>query len=388
MSGFSRSATDFQQRIADQAGLWDEFGAESGWDEKVTGFSVDIAIAELRRLMALGRLSDSGAQENVLKSEKSGNIESRLFIDNKAQLDLFDHSSSILRSISSLAAQGVLAGKLRELSADNRLLHVFELEECLGEDTSYLAAVAGFLGLQRFMLFAHEILEVDSFIPGFFKEAGRFQVAALGPYFSNIFMLIRNADDIFALIDGAAADTDEKQCELWSVILSSQLPEAERGALIDALGDRAMISGLEAQLNRTVRWLPFERRFGDLRRIRDALLDLGELQLAEKAQQALAGWSASSAVEWLVLGIIRGSLGDFEGAEKAFERSLELDPRQSGAIERLTAMRSGSFEQYSIRHGYHSSPVRAWLRIRARGLSESEQGAEIDDMDDLSIDAA
>ena len=104
-----------------------------------------------------------------------------------------------------------------------------------------------------------------------------------------------------------------------------------------------------------------EREF--LQHLRDAALDLGDLQLGWDAQCLLAeGWS-DDPNEWQALADIAGYRRRFGEAEELFQKALSLDPGVEHARECLEALHAGEHGRFVNPGGFGSSPERRRLRV-------------------------
>ena len=361
--GFSPEGLALQGEVEARSGLWaGPVRSEANLpDPPASRFSVEIAIAELRRLMR--------AVPRPRRLERLDTIQplsEEAFPPKPESDELRARVVDLLQAVPRIEADGRLAQALGGLADELCTFGPIRLEEHLDEDASGLSTLFAVRETQPFALLAREFLEAEP-TGALFREAGRLNPAGLGPYFSNVHQIIRNAQDILALI-GAASEgqASKEEIDCWCVLLCTGLPDPETAELVVELGDRGMTRALRLLLSQTGRWTAIEKRQEVAESIRDAGLDLGDLALAAAAQHLIASCSPNDKIAWGVLGDIRATLGDAAGAEMAFSHWLHLDPGDDGAIERLRALRSGGFGPFQVTGGYKSSPIRRHLRRRHR----------------------
>ena len=215
-----------------------------------------------------------------------------------------------------------------------------------------------------FLLASYEILTVLPAGSPLFDQAARLDRAALGPYFANVRLVMRDVRDIFALIELAAGgEPTYDAIECWSVLISGRLSRDETAELADELADRGMTRALRVLLARAARSSAADKPRTIVWRIRDVALDIGDRKLAADAQHVIATWARLDANEWFILGTIRAAEGDRIGAEAALSRALFLAPDRGDVRDRVAAFRSGG--AFVIERGYATTPGRLKLR-RAR----------------------
>jgi hypothetical protein len=359
--GFSSEGLAFQEQVGRRSRLWS--GPPSGSQASGTAppaFSVEIAVAELQSLM---RLRPQFAPPPDLASLLPPDEPPSLGTTARLRIaDLQGRVEGELGEIPQLQSRGALGDMLSNLMTESLSAGPIALEDYLDQSTSALAALLALHRLQRLLLGAADLLAATP-RDVLFQEAGRLRPGGLGPYFSNVRLVIRTPHDVFALIEAAAeghlADAD---FEDWCVLLSSRMHPGELGDFAEELGDRGMTRALRRLLVRCARASRFEQHPGIVWRIRDAAIDLGDLWLAADAQRLVALWNRTNWVEWSILADILATLGDKPAAETTFERCLRLEPGNEGVRERVAALCSGSFSQFEISHGYLSSPARRGRR--------------------------
>ncbi len=360
--GFSPAGLALQREVAERTDLWSGVAADGPEAPGAAGFSVDIAIDELRQLMRLkpelGPEVDIGAVLPAFPpSPATRDVPS---LDQARSLR--DRVAACLRRVPEQPA-GKTCEMICDLADDLVASPAVQLEDHLEAGLDELASVFVLRGLQAFLLPCYDLVKTKTPSTSMLHAASRLDPAALGPYLTNVRFVIRNVRDIFALIDvasGGAATAAEVEC--WCVLMSSHLSKAELLELIDELGDRGMVGALRRLLVRTARCSRVERPDDAPWRIRDAGLDIGDLQLGADAQHLVALWSPTNPLEWRILGDIRATAGDTAGAQSAFERCSQIDPAYTEGKERVTALRLGLFGPFKVTGGYATSPGRRRLR--------------------------
>ena len=375
--GFSAAGLAWQREVDERTGLWKDLRCvRRAQEDLASGFSVDLAIGELRRLMRLNPALPPPLNIEVLLPSAAHKLRQCDLTWPDQFSNLCERVNIILKGAPSLEAQGNLLQMLRGVADELGAVEPIPLEDHLGESTARFATLFALAGLQRFLLATRDLLDVSSLSTSLFEEAGRLHSGALGPYFSNVRFVIRNARDIFALIELALERKPaDREMQCWCVLLTGQLPPRETVALIDQLGDRGMTLALRALLVRTARWTPVEKRKEIAWRIRDVALDIGELAIAADAQHLVARWDFMNRVEWSILGEIWCAVGDQRAAAAAFGQCLLLDPSDTDAKDKLAVVRSSFFGQLKISRGYGTSPGRGRLR-RAR-LQAYQNGGSV-----------
>jgi hypothetical protein len=361
--GFSRPGLAFQREVGERTGLWGDLSGEiRGPVRPVAGFSVDLAIDELRALMALK--PDFGATPAGLSPVLLREAQAEPGAQFEATLaSLCQRVSATLQAVPQLEANGNLPEELRGLAGALQDLPHIRLDAYVDQSIERLATLHALIGLREFILDTRLLIAATGPSAPLFQEAGRLGPAALGPYFANLRLIIRSARDIFALIESATQNKlTHTELQSWCVLLSGRLPVAELLDLIDELGDRGMTQAL-AILLAAVSQRPPQHRWREVAyRIRDCCLDIGELVLGAEAQHLIASRDPTNSDEWAILGEIRGTLGDKTAAEQAFDRCLRLNPRDEVVKQRLDALRSGAFDRFKVRGGLMTSPGRRRLR--------------------------
>ena len=362
-AGFSASGLAMQRDVAARAPLWS--GLELAASQDVgRAFSVDLAVKELAGLMRLRPVLAAPSYE------LSNNTPATLFKvaerrpgSDAPLIALGERVGERLRSVPRLGVEGGLGDMLKGLLDDVMTIPPIHLHEHLGVDTAAFAALYGLDRLRQFLLRTGDLLNVLPSGSGLFDATARLDPAALGPYFSNLRYVIRGARDIFALVEVASGGARPDEIECWCVLMSGFLSGGQTLDLVDELGDRGMGRALSTLLARSARSSALHHPFDIVWRIRDAGLDMGDLKLAEHAQQLVALWTPTKVTEWVVLGDIRATGADAAGAEAAYGQGLLLQPDDGSIQDRLSMLRSGN--PSPVRQGYGTSPGRLRLR-RAR----------------------
>jgi hypothetical protein len=358
--GFSPEGLSLQDEVEIRSGLWNGPGRpEAGFRHRpARRLSVEVAAAELRRLFQLH--PELCRTEDLSEALPDAAAAPPLGLDD----GLCRRVGDLLQSVPHLEAEGRLGTALDALADELGALGPIRLEAHLDEDAFGLATLFAVRETRRLALIARALINAEP-TGALFVEAGRMSPCGLGPYFSNIRMVIRDARDVLALISAATdGEVSGEALAVWCALLSIGLSCSEAAELAAELGDQGRTGALRALFALTARWGPIERRREVLWRIRDAGLDLGDLTLAEASQQLVAAWSPASKVEWSILGDIRATLGDAAGAEAAFAHWRRLDPGDESAKQRLEAVQAGAVGVFDVDGGYQSSPVRRLIRRR------------------------
>ena len=263
--------------------------------------------------------------------------------------------------------QGTLYRELAPLADELRLLDAQLIEAHVHLPVAELAAM---LALERVRLFVVRNWELLTAVPqpALVDAAARLNPAGLGPYFSNVRMLLRTRQDFLAQIE-AVLDEDghPDQLECWALLLSSHLGPGEIADLTEELGDRAMLRALRGLLFRIVRTGQAGDAIEAVRRLRDAGLDLGDVALAAEAQCLIVQRSSTDATEWQLLGSIQATMGAHEKAECSLSHALFLRPDDETTRVRLALLKLG--RPFLIESGLKSSAATRQLRL-ARSRSD------------------
>ena len=160
------------------------------------------------------------------------------------------------------------------------------------------------------------------------------------------------------------------------LLLAQRAPAWLRREMVDELADLGLGGPLRALMDAALR-APGHRRDREfLQRLRDAALDLGDLQLGWDAQRLLAeGWSEDRN-EWQALADIAAYRRDFAEAEELFGKALSLDPGAEHARACLEALRAGEHGRFANPGGFGSSPERRRLRAERAESPASEVFAD------------
>lgn len=187
--------------------------------------------------------------------------------------------------------------------------------------------------------------------------AARSPGSGLGPYAGHVQRLLRNGRELLGLVqlaDGRPLDrhVDAETLARLPAFLASQTSGGLRLDILHELADVGLLPALWAiltlGLRRTGR--PMER--GLLQTLRDAGMDLGDLDLAWTAQHHLAQTWSDDEHEWLALADISAYRGEFQTAEELFTRALQLDPDNGHAARCLSALRAGDHGGFVNRGGF------------------------------------
>ncbi len=345
-----------------QAGTARRIGIDLGDDPlapaeaDASRFSVDIAVADLTRLLAIphdGAEADAAAE--AAPADLSGD----------ALGATCERLGELLRRPDDAAAPE-LAALLASLRWVTELPEI-ALDERLGAS---LPDFIGFLAcnILRDFLRANRVIAYPPHgSAALLRAAAQLDEAGFRPYFRNVAQLIRGPRDIFALIQLAGAGRDEqggvdrRELGRWAAILSVHLDKAARLALVDEIADLGLTDALEGQLQAVLQRRPDVEL---LWRIRDAALDTGDMAVAIRAQEAVRDLSPRNAIEWTILGEIAGTAGEAPAAEAALLGALRIAPQDQGIMERLVALAEGRFQRFRVTGGFGTPHHRRQLRRR------------------------
>lgn len=346
--GLGPAGLAWQAAVAARLGLWPDVVPDAGVAPP-PGFSVDLAIEELRGLLALDVTSTPLSLEAAppAQPELEKTVCERLV-------------ATLLAWPTPAAAGPILRGFLAEPVAAIPAPLAERLDEPVAE-------IAGLLVLRetRRYLAVHGPVIAAGATPALFARAVALDPAALGPCFANVRHIIRDARDVMALIAAAADDgkrLDDLTLGRWCVLLSGGFGEADMLSLIDELGDRGLVDALGGMLSRAAwgRSTPLSRTVAA--KVRDVAIDLGEWPLAEAAQRLRAEWAPDRLVEWQRLGDLLTPAGDEAGARAAYARGLALDPLDASTQARRAALDASPLERRLVTRGLGTPPDRQRLR--------------------------
>ncbi len=234
----------------------------------------------------------------------------------------------------------------------------------------------GYAALRSYILDVHDFAIPPLGSPALLHALARASAAGVGGLGSRTADLARHGRDALALLQLALGHpltaAPEAQRTRGVLLLAQRAPEWLRREMVDELADLGLRGPLRALINAALR-APGHRRDREfLQRLRDAALDLGDLQLGWDAQRLLAeGWS-DDPNEWQALADIAAYRGEFAEAEALFGRALTLDPDAEHARACLEALRAGEHGRFANPGGFGSSPERRRLRAE-RAVSPALQ---------------
>lgn len=353
-------------QLGSVAGAWlrDGVATAPGRPTPPPGFAFDRAIAELRGLTALRpKLApEEGPAVALLPAEIPVGTSLRHGLDPEV-LALARNAVVALVAIPP-AGNVTSATALRALARNVRTLPPVAVDEHVGAPPEILGALLVLEELRRFIVDNAALLDAGSEADALFARAAALERGALGPYFSNVRLLIRNVRDVFALIDAAADGTPSRaMTETWCVLLSAHLKPHQLTELADELGDRGMGEALHHLLVRIARAGTPRILYDTVRRIRDVALDVRDYPLAADAQHMFARARRADANEWRILGDIAANAGDASLTDAAYDRALLLAPHDAVVRHSMALARDGT--PIAIAGGYEVPPGRTRLR-RAR----------------------
>ena len=324
----------------------------SGWGRAIqTGCSVDLAIAELKALLPLG---PTLAAADLRLPPLDPGPHQRPAPPTAAVAAVTKRTDALLNDMPMLIEDDGLTERLRALRDDVLALPPIPPDEHVATDLAVLAALVGLEQLRRFLIANGGLLDVTTGGRPLLEAAAKLGPAALGPYFTNVRMLIRSARDIFALIDAAGDRPSHGEAGTWCVLLSAHLHHHQLADLVNELGDRGMTSALAHVLARAARADGPHYPLDPVWRVRDVCLDIGELGTAADAQHLIARWRPRDPNEWRILAEIRVEMDDAAGVEAALEQALALCPNDPAIRRQLTACKAGTMPP--IAGGYGNPP--------------------------------
>ncbi len=335
-------------------------------------FSVDAAIAELKPLLDLDVTIPSSSPDISAVLEDDGIIPKlKTPQDADRTLEVATRVTALFRDFPRLQSEGQLGPELR-LQAAGILSHAsLRLESNVHQPLATLISLFLLDQARRFLVYQWHLLFAEP--SALFEEASNLNIAALGPYFFNVRLIIRNVHDLFGLI-GAASDLTvcPDSLETWAILLSSGLDDGETLTLIDELADRGMGRALQAVLARMALRRQAKQSLEIAWRLRDAGIDICSDDLAVNAQRLVVHWKPASGLEWMTLGDLLGARRATLSAEQAYKRASTLDGNLPGMPDRLEELKAGLPRQ--IVKGYGTSARRHALR-QARFASNIREGS-------------
>jgi hypothetical protein len=225
--------------------------------------------------------------------------------------------------------------------------------------------VAMFAGreLRAFLDCNHDLAFAPFGSAALLHRVARFGHGGLGPYLSQIANVVRSGSDVIGLIALAAGQGAVAMTRRWTVPLTAYLPDEAVSTLANELGDLGLADVLRDLTTAAGRR---SQPHGLLRTLRDAALDLGDLETGISAQRVLLEKTALDAAEWRRLGDMLATAGDTMAAETAFNRALKLSPADEDAQSHLAALQGGDFGPFSIDGGFSTPMQRRQLRFARR----------------------
>lgn len=375
-TGFSPARQNWQRAIAARTGLWrDDEPFDPAAEEVRSGSSIDIAIAELTRLIE--RIADLPALpvspidfiRPYATSADAPVAPPPLPPFLPALADGCRRLCRLLRAPLAGGAGGDLAALLAQF--DDRIggAAPIGVSNHLGAPIEQLCAIFAYDRLRGFLLTRRDLFRSPFGSAALFHAAARLDPAGLGPYFDNVGRLLRTSRDLFGLIRLAHGDRAEiapDSLERWLILLSADFDKATLLDLIDELADRRLTRAMGALLDVIGRSAPARRDHQFVWRLRDGALDIGDVALAIRAQELAVLWSADNRVEWTILGDINATVGDIPAARRAYARCMTIAPRNPGTRDRLTALRTGRFDCYAVVAGFGTPKARQNMRLARR----------------------
>ncbi len=212
--------------------------------------------------------------------------------------------------------------------------------------------------------------------PAILHALSRLSASGLGPYGRRAPDFARNGREALGLLQLALgeplATAPDAQVTRGALLLTQRAPGWLRREIADGLADLGLVAPLRAMTDVVLRTPELRRERELLQTLRDAGLDLGDLQVGWDAQHLLAGGWSEDRNEWQALGDVAAYRGGYAEAERAFETALRLDPHADHAASCLAALRAGDTSRFSNPGGFSSSETRRRLRASRVGRPPSE----------------
>ncbi|MGF7150923.1 hypothetical protein FHS96_004584 [Sphingomonas zeicaulis] len=226
------------------------------------------------------------------------------------------------------------------------------------EDAQTLALGLAGVSLVRFI----EIVASARFGPAgslsMFHRLARAERHGLGAYFGNVANIIRHGRDIFWLISAAMGDDFGARFDDWAALIGTRLPDDLLIDLVDELADLHRLPAIQSIW--TIKSRELECARGVALVIRDAALDLRDLNLATDAQRMAVSKNLFDPLDWMILGDIHINAGQPDSAELAYRSALKLAPRNEVINARRQAVLTGLHDHLAINRGFgHRSVLRS-----------------------------
>lgn len=318
--------------------------------------ALDVAVAELRSILLL-----AGEGASPPAGQDAGAGEAALEV---AALRLL-HALHAAASPGAFADIAAAAGQLRE---------------SLGRpppDAEEAGRRFGREALRGYLLDIHDLVFPPLGAPAALHAFVRTSVVSAGACGRPTDDLARTGREALALLELALGrplgEASEALQGLGVLLIAARVRTETRPDLVDAVADLGLPAPLRAwgaAVGR-VSGQGVDREL--VQRLRDAGLDLGELELAYEMQSLLAERWSDDKNEWQALADIAGYRGEFEEARQLFGRALALDGGLEHARECLEALEAGERDRFANRGGFGSSPERR--RLRAARLARPDPHA-------------
>ena len=240
----------------------------------------------------------------------------------------------------------------------------FDLDDPLAS-VGELAVHAAFNGLRHFLLDTYELAYAPFGGPQVLHAFSHAHEFGIGAYGARLAEIIESGHELCALIRVVAEvrpELREIETDRWVLLLVGRLRGPLLHRVLDDLADVGRLRVVWGVLAGTL------QRRGErpdrvmLERVRDAGLDLGDLDLALAAQRLDAHWWGEDRNEWLALGDIHAYRGAYAEAQDAFATALRLDPQNGHARRCLEALRDGRRDIFVNRGGFGTPEPRRIAR--------------------------
>jgi hypothetical protein len=329
--GFGATGAALRSEVDERTNLWGLPRVSAA--SPLGGFSVDVAVTELRRLIAYDVEAPSGPDMSSLLVDDGA----RSVQDQRRMLQTASRLAAVLRHAPRLQVQGGLADAFRAEFASVMAIPYPEIESYVDQPLETLIAIFLLSQARHFLFRQRESLFAKP--SELFESAAVLDPAALGPFFSHVPLLLRDAADLVGLI-AAASDLplEPRRLETWVILLSSGFDLEGLQPLVKELAGQGMVSALRAILARLVldRWT--SQSSAVVRQLRDSVLYAPDLAI--EAQQLILHRSPPSDVEHLILGDLLQRAGAIERAEAAYRRASSLGAPASVVQARLIELKA------------------------------------------------
>jgi ADP-heptose:LPS heptosyltransferase len=344
--GFAAESLDHQAKLAERTGLWLNPPARPAAIYPDPGHVTELALADLRRWSAVPHPAPQDAPAPL-------------------DIDLRSLCDALCVALRGHATPESLGGLL---AAARYVAHAAGVTLPQNEPGGIAAVTEALVhaNLRHFML-ANDVLAFPPFgSPALFQAAASSHPAGLGAYGRNLQAVVSNGRQMLGLIELAGHAPNTAAFERWAAILCTRLTDGTLHDAVGELGDHGYLRSLDAVLDHALRDPAARPDRSLLMHVRDAGLDDDDLELAKRAQQALAQWWADDKHEWQALGDILAYDGRHDESCAAFRQALRIDPGDDHANASIAALESGDFSRLRNRGGFGTPDHRRAKRAARR----------------------